>query len=102
MSDDHSRGQRDSRPHRFGSLGRDRVETCAGAEAAGTGRADVRVLRRASDEVLPDRAPGPRAYGVEAQILDPVDPIICRTFREGLDPTRTPREMAIAWAQAER
>jgi hypothetical protein len=41
-------------------------------------------------------------YGVEAQFLDPVDPRICRTFRPGLDPTRTPREMAIAWAIEER
>ena len=41
-------------------------------------------------------------YGVEAQFLDPVDPRICRIFRPGLDPTRTPREMAIAWAEEER
>ena len=41
-------------------------------------------------------------YGVEAQILDPVDPVICRTFRADLDPTRKPREMAIAWAEEER
>ena len=39
------------------------------------------------------------AYGVEAQFLDPIDPIICRTFHQRLDPTRTPREMAIAWAE---
>jgi hypothetical protein len=42
------------------------------------------------------------AYGVEAQFLDPVDPIICRTFHPRLDPTRTPREMAIMWAVEER
>jgi hypothetical protein len=41
-------------------------------------------------------------YGVEAQFLDPIDPIMCRTFRPDLDPTRTPREMAIAWAEEER
>jgi hypothetical protein len=41
-------------------------------------------------------------YGVEAQFLDPIEPIICRTFRPDLDPTRTPREMAIAWAVEQR
>jgi hypothetical protein len=41
-------------------------------------------------------------YGVEAQFLDPIDPILCRTFRPDLDPTRTPREMAITWAEEER
>ena len=41
-------------------------------------------------------------HGVEARFLDPIDPIICRTFHQRLDPTRTPREMAIAWAIAER
>jgi hypothetical protein len=41
-------------------------------------------------------------YGVEAQILDPIDPIICRTFRPDMNPARTPREMAIAWAVEER
>ena len=41
-------------------------------------------------------------YGVEEQFLDPVDPRICRIFRPGLDPTRTPREMAVQWAEAER
>lgn len=41
-------------------------------------------------------------FGVEAQFLDPVDPIICRTFHPRLDPTRTPREMAIMWAVEER
>ena len=41
-------------------------------------------------------------YGVEAQFLDPVDPVIARTFRQDMDLTRTPREMAIAWAVEER
>lgn len=41
-------------------------------------------------------------YGVEAQFLDPIDPIICRTFHQRLDLSRTPREMAIAWAEEER
>jgi hypothetical protein len=41
-------------------------------------------------------------YGVEAQILDPVDVRIARTFHQRLDPTRTPREMAIAWAEEGR
>lgn len=39
------------------------------------------------------------AYGVEAQFLDPVDTRIARTFRQDMDPTRTPREMAILWAE---
>src|SRR5258708_32585656 len=42
------------------------------------------------------------AYGVEAQFLDPVDIRIARTFRQDMDPTRTPRAMAIAWATEER
>jgi hypothetical protein len=41
-------------------------------------------------------------YGVEMQFLDPVDARIARTFRQGMDLTRTPREMAIAWAIEER
>jgi hypothetical protein len=41
-------------------------------------------------------------YGVEAPLLDPIRPIICRTFRPELDPTRTPREMAFQWAEEER
>jgi hypothetical protein len=41
-------------------------------------------------------------YGVEAQFLDPVEIRIARTFRQDLDPTRTPRQMAIAWAEEER
>jgi hypothetical protein len=34
--------------------------------------------------------------GVEAQFLNPIDLEISRTFHQRLDPTRTPREMAIA------
>jgi hypothetical protein len=36
-------------------------------------------------------------YGVEAQFLDSTDVRIARTFHQRLDPTRTPREMAIAY-----
>jgi hypothetical protein len=42
------------------------------------------------------------AYGVEAQFLDPVDIPIARNFRQDMDLTRTPRDMAIAWAEEER
>jgi hypothetical protein len=38
-------------------------------------------------------------YGVEAQFLDSVELRISRTFRQELDSTRTPRQMAIAWAE---
>jgi hypothetical protein len=41
-------------------------------------------------------------WGVEPQFLDPIDPTIARLFHPQLDPTRTPREMAIAWAIEER
>lgn len=41
-------------------------------------------------------------YGVEAQFLTNEEITIGRTFHRRLDPTRTPREMAIAWAEAER
>lgn len=49
------------------------------------------------------REHGP-AYGVEVQFLDPINLLIARTFRSSDDPTgvQTPREMAIAWAIAER
>jgi hypothetical protein len=40
-------------------------------------------------------------WGVEAQFRDPIDPTIARMFSPRLDPTRTPREMAIAWAEEE-
>jgi hypothetical protein len=39
---------------------------------------------------------------VEAQFLDPVDVRKARTFHQYMDLTRTPREMAIAWADEER
>ena len=39
--------------------------------------------------------------GVEAQILHDAL-IIGRTFHQWLGPTRTPHEMAIVWAEAER
>jgi hypothetical protein len=41
-------------------------------------------------------------YGVEAQFLWNEELFMARTFAPWLDPTRTPREMAIAWAQEER
>ncbi len=41
-------------------------------------------------------------YGVEAQFLDPTEVRWARTFPSYLDPTRTPREMAIAWAHEHR
>ncbi len=39
---------------------------------------------------------------MEAQFLDPVELLYARTFGPWLDQTRTPREMAIAWAEEER
>lgn len=41
-------------------------------------------------------------FGVEAQFLINEELFICRTFHQRLDLTRTPREMAIAWADEER
>jgi hypothetical protein len=41
-------------------------------------------------------------YGVEVQFLDPIDVRIARSFRQDMDPDRTPRAMAMAWAQLER
>jgi hypothetical protein len=41
-------------------------------------------------------------YGIEAQFLDPVDIRMAHTFHQRLDPTRTTRAMAIAWAGQER
>jgi hypothetical protein len=41
-------------------------------------------------------------YGVEVQFFDLVDLRTARTFRQDMDPVRTPRTMAIAWAEEER
>jgi hypothetical protein len=41
----------------------------------------------------------PEPYGVEAQFFQNEEFIIGRRFDPWLDPTRTPRELAIAWAQ---
>jgi hypothetical protein len=41
-------------------------------------------------------------FGVEAQFLDPTEVRIARMFRTEMDPARTPRQMAIAWATEER
>ena len=41
-------------------------------------------------------------YGIEAQFLNPVEVLIAHTFPPHLDPTRSSREMAIAWAEEER
>lgn len=37
-------------------------------------------------------------YGVEVQFFDPTELWTSRMFKRDLDPTRTPRELAIAWA----
>lgn len=42
------------------------------------------------------------SYGVEAQFLTNEEFIIGRTFHQRLDPERTPRAMAIMWAEAWR
>ena len=42
------------------------------------------------------------AYGVEAQFFDPAEFLISHTFPPYLDPARTSRKMAIAWAQDTR
>lgn len=41
-------------------------------------------------------------YGWEAMFLRNEEFTIGRIFHQRLDPTRTPREMAIAWAEEER
>jgi hypothetical protein len=41
-------------------------------------------------------------YGIEAQFFDGVDFLRSRRFDPSLDPMRSPREMAIAWALEER
>jgi hypothetical protein len=41
-------------------------------------------------------------HGVEAQFFDPVDLRSARTFRQDMDPTRSPRAMAIEWSIEER
>lgn len=42
------------------------------------------------------------AHGVEVQFLDPVELSFSRTFSPQLDPRRSPRVMAVAWAELER
>ena len=41
-------------------------------------------------------------YGVEAQFLKNEELSIAHTFHQRLDPMRTPREMAIVWAERAR
>ena len=41
-------------------------------------------------------------YGVEGQFYQNEEFMIGRRFDRRMDPTRTPRAMAIAWAEAER
>ena len=41
-------------------------------------------------------------YGVEAQFFQNEELLVSRRFDRRMDPTRTPREMAIAWAEEER
>ena len=41
-------------------------------------------------------------YGVEAQFYQNEEIVICRRFEQRMDPTRRPRDMAIAWAEQER
>jgi hypothetical protein len=41
-------------------------------------------------------------YGVEAQFFQNEELLVSRRFWRQMDPTRTPREMAIAWAEQER
>jgi hypothetical protein len=40
--------------------------------------------------------------GVEVQFMRHDFPVYCRTFNPRLDPTRTPRQLAIQWAEAGR
>jgi hypothetical protein len=42
------------------------------------------------------------AYGVEAQFFRNEEFAYSRRFDPGLDPTRTPRELAVQWAETER
>ena len=51
--------------------------------------------------ILYDGVLAPRAAWRAAVVHDGF-PLICRTFNPCLDLTRTPREMAIAWTEAER
>jgi hypothetical protein len=41
-------------------------------------------------------------YGIEIQFLLNKALLFARRFEQGMDPTRTPRQMAIAWAEEER
>jgi hypothetical protein len=41
-------------------------------------------------------------FGVEAQFYQNEEFLISRRFEPRMDPTRTPRTMAIAWAEEER
>ena len=41
-------------------------------------------------------------YGIEAQFFKNEEFLLSRRFDPRLDPTRTPREMAVQWAQEER
>jgi hypothetical protein len=67
------------------------------AAAAEAGRTAVQFLH-GHDRILCELRDHDEAYGVEAQFFRNEELEIGRRFERRMDPTRTPREMAIQWA----
>ena len=59
-------------------------------------------LLRGHDRFRVELRDNGETYGVEAQFYQNEEILIARRFEQRMDPTRTPREMAISWAGEER
>jgi hypothetical protein len=57
---------------------------------------------RGHDRFLCELRDHGETYGIEAQFYQNEEFIQGRRFDRSMDPTRTPREMALSWAEAER
>ncbi len=57
---------------------------------------------RGHDRFLCELRDHGETYGIEAQFYQNEEFLLGRRFERRMDPTRTPREMAIAWAEQER
>jgi hypothetical protein len=57
---------------------------------------------RGNDRILCELVDHGPVDGVEAQIFYSTEIVIVRTFKPRLDPSPSPREMAVIWAETER
>jgi hypothetical protein len=71
-------------------------------DAASKPREKLFEFLRGHDRILCELVDHGPVYGVEAQFYTNEEFVMGRTFNPRLDLSRTPREMAIVWAEAER